>query len=139
MQVGVIAIHATKHPVGRDLQGKPFPQDVCDEIAEALHDRDWRQNVPRGAMVATAVLAGAFKCGSQFTTPSGIRMVKVVDRWGTDASIDEIRIDRVGNFSPGRWAWWITGAKPIHPPIVASGTNLVPWPWVTPISLDVSN
>ncbi len=139
LRVGIIAIHATKRPVGKDLQCKPFAQDVCDEIADALRDRDWKQNVPRGALVATAVLAGAFQCGTEYITSRGIRMVRVVDRWGTHANVDEIQIDSVGSFLPGRWAWWITGTRLIDPPIDAPGRNLVPWHWVTNVALDVSN
>lgn len=142
LKVGeTIATHATKyqkHPIGKDLHGKPFTQDVYDEIAEALHDRDWKQNVPRGKIVPTAVLAGAYQCGAEFITPSGVRMAKVVDRWGIYANIGEIRIDTVGDFSPGRWAWRITGAKPIHPLVEASGSNLVPWFWVIRAGLDAN-
>jgi hypothetical protein len=65
-------------------------------------------------------------------------MAKVVDRWGIYANIGEIRIDTVGDFSPGRWAWRITGAKPIHPLVEASGSNLVPWFWVIRAGLDAN-
>ena len=83
LKVGeTIATYATKyqkHPIGKDSYCA-FTQDVYDEIAEALHDRDWKQNVPRGKIVATAVLAGAYQCGAEFITPSGSPHGLAVDR-----------------------------------------------------------
>ncbi len=64
-------------------------------------------------------------------------MAKTVERWGICANIEAIPIDRVGDFSPGRWAWWITQATPVSPFVPASGHQWR-WFWETHVALDVT-
>lgn len=86
-----IAIHAAKKPVSKD-------------------DREWAMRVgvadlPLGAIVCTALLAGAYRCPDL-----------------------EVEADEFGDYAPGRWAWLLTDIERFEPAIPARGAQGL-WDW----------
>ena len=53
-----IAIQAAKRPCLIDME-----QEVADDITEAFGFCNWNHRLPRGVVVCTAKLVGAYRCG----------------------------------------------------------------------------
>ncbi len=91
-----VAIHAAKKVVSAD-------------------DREWARrcgvtgDLPLGAVVCTAILAGAYRMGVEERVP------------GSRPLGNAFRTDEFGDYSPGRWAWWLTDIEPLVPPIQRRG------------------
>ena len=138
-KVGIIgkrvAIHATKKRMGRDLHDRPISEEFRRAVAAFLGDPNWEWNLRLGAVVATAVLVGAFECGDRHMGSEGEQTVLVTDRMaGSDPSVAAIQTDPFGDFSRGRWAWRFEDARPIYPPIPARGYQYI-WHWTLPPGL----
>lgn len=107
-----IALHAAARPVGPDT-------------------RKWAERagaplLPLGQVIATAVLAAAYRLGPD-TTGSGQHRVHA--RIGPfSARRDLIKADQFGNFTPGRWVWYFTGPERLTPPAFARGDRGI-WQW----------
>lgn len=91
-----IAIHAAKRFPDTVEMG-PGLRAVCN----ATFGTRWRELLPRGAFVCTAVLTG--QGPTELVTPIG-----VVDRYADD-------------WTPGRWAWLLTQVERFDVPIPANG------------------
>jgi hypothetical protein len=52
----------------------------------------------------------------------------VLDQFGTP---DEREL---GDYGPGRWAWYLTGARPLAAPVPAKGALWL-WEWTPPADL----
>ncbi len=93
-----IAIHAAKAIETADVRGRARHH----QIAAALNDPEWDENVPRGAVVCTAILDHAAQVHGPerhgHVTVAGNHLV-AVDEWGGSA-----RADGCG-FS-GTWNQW---------------------------------
>jgi hypothetical protein len=76
-------------------------------IADALGRHDWIRSLPRGTIVATAVLAASHPA-------------------------DSVKSDLFGDYRPGRWAWWLADVRPVQTPIPARGRQMIGWQWVVP-------
>lgn len=100
-----IAIHAAKKAVDADNR-EWARRHGCDDL-------------PLGAVVCTARLHGAYQIGSRDlliqSVPGSARMC------GTDE-------DEFGDYSPGRWMWWLTDIERFYPPIPARGMQGF-WNW----------
>ena len=111
-----IAIHAAKAIETSDMRGRRRH----GRIAAVLNDPEWEKNVPRGAVVCTAILDHA----AQVTgleqdgkvTVAGNRLV-AVDEWG--------------DFGPGRWLWFLRDVEPVDPPVPVRGHQGF-WNWEYP-------
>ena len=108
-----IAIHA-----GRTVVLNPGHEAV-EAIADIYGAGQWRRDIPRGAVVATAILAGAQKVsclrdGIAYVEPSG----------------QAIPADPYGDFSPGCWLWLLTDIRAIEP-VPARGHQRL-WRWTPP-------
>ena len=111
---GPLAIHAAKH-VDLDAYRE-------DAIRSALSEHGYTSdNLPTGAVVATAVLSDC---------------VKSVDTW-TDGYVLENGVYiyspeyEVGDFTPGRYAWELTEVEGLQKPIPAKGKQGF-WNWNLP-------
>ncbi len=91
-----IAIHAARRPFNpaRDVDAA-----TCQDMNRALarHGLVW-SDLPRGAIVCTAVLANAVQAGR-----------------------DEEAPDRFGDYSEGRWVWHLVDILPVDPPVAFQG------------------
>lgn len=89
-----IALHAGKHaPPLREFEGTA----VADAM-EKLLGPDWYAEMPRGAVVATAIVSGYGRTGHG----SGV--------W-----------DPYGDYSPGRYFWLLRDVELVHPPVECRG------------------
>lgn len=107
-----VAIHAAK---------KAVPSD----------DRDWAIRcgvpvIPLGAVVCTAVLAGAYQCGP---TRDGCAALLNVT-WGSQTALVHagVPVDEFGDYASGRWAWLLTNIEEFDVPIPATGHQGL-WDW----------
>ncbi len=112
-----------------------FPADVADEITEAFGFCSWNHRLPRGVIVCTAVLSGAYKCGpTYFSKTLGSNQVVLVEHaQGSNESIGTIPIgtiprDNFGDYGLGRWAWLLTDVQPLDPPVPERGRQRW-WTW----------
>jgi hypothetical protein len=100
-----IAIHAAKKAVNAD-------------------DRQWATDcgvdaLPFGAVVCTAVLAGAYECGGVAApAPPTVMTCRQVPG---SPNKPFLRVDEYGDYASGRWAWWLTDIEPLDPPVAMRG------------------
>ena len=115
-----IAVHAAKLVVRE-------PGPAIDAAMVGRMGEDWRRVIPTGMVVATATLAGMAR----------VERVNLVDGYaahepGTEAggAIGKGRtcIDPWGDFSPGRWLWFLTEVRPLPEPVPAIGRQSF-WRW----------
>ena len=108
-----IAIHAAKAIETSDVRGRERHR----LIAAALDDPEWDGNVPRGAVVCTAVL-------------DHTALVTGLERDGQVVAGNGhlVPVDEWGDFSPGRWLWFLRGVEPMDPPAPARGRQGF-WNW----------
>ena len=108
-----IAIHAAKAIEKADVRGR----GRHELIAAALNDPEWDRNIPRGAVVCTAVLDHA-------------ALVTGLERDGQVVAGNGhlVPVDEWGDFGPGRWLWFLRGVEPVDPPVPARGRQGF-WNW----------
>ena len=97
-----VAIHAAARKCFMD-----FDQETVDAITEAFGQCGWNYSLPRGVIVATAILAE--------TIP-----------------VERIEADPFGDYTPGRFAWRLKDVRPVRPHIAAKGRQQIGWDWVVP-------
>ncbi len=95
---GGIAIHAAKR-----LEAVSIADELA-ELCERAFGADWRSSLPRGAIVATAELAGVW--------PTARAM-----RRGMIGATEFV----CGNYAPGRYAWQLESVRAIEPPVPYRG------------------
>ena len=111
-----IALHAGKQVIkSRNGLGAG-----TSEIMNTLYGTDWSDKIPRGAVVATARLADA-------------RRVLALDLKTGTATLDKalartVQADPYGDFSRGRWLWFLEDVQPCNPPVPAKGAQGL-WNW----------
>ena len=108
-----IAIHAAKAIETADVRNR----ERHHRIAAALNDPEWEKNIPRGAVVCTAILDHTAQVhGPEHNgqvTVSGNHLV-AVDEWG--------------DFGLGRSLWFLRDVEPVDPPAPARGRQWF-WNW----------
>ncbi len=122
-----IAIHAAVKPI--QAVWRMLPRAVREAIALAFARAgitDPLEFLPHGAVVCTAVLAGAYECDG----PLPDRASVAVRRWTSGSEPRRsIAIDPFGgDYSPGRWAWLLTDVEPLPQPLPAKGKQGW-WEW----------
>lgn len=118
-----IAIHAAVRPI--QATWRMLPWVVREAIMLAFTRAgitDPLDCLPHGAVVCTAVLAGAYQCGTVFGDA-----VNVTNRRGT-VTVRSIQANSFGDYSPGRWAWLLTDVEAIPEPVPAKGKQGW-WEW----------
>jgi hypothetical protein len=121
-----IAIHAAVRKPDKLTGGIP-PEawaPAIDALSASIGDFSWH-DLPRGAVVCTAVLAGAYRLGdSIFPGRADVVEFRGPSHWDRD----DINIDPFGDYSPGRWAWLLTDVQRLDPPVPARGKQGW-WEW----------
>jgi hypothetical protein len=92
-----IAIHAARRPV-----------EPLAAAAAVLGGRD----LPRGAVVCTAILIGAYRLGEGGLVTDAVR--------GSPPLLF-VPPDPFGDYAPGRWAWHLVEVAALDPPAPARG------------------
>lgn len=121
-----IAIHASQKLIRETLIGVDLV--TSDRMGRALFgDRlATFDSLPFGAVVCTAVLAGAYACGAMRLADGGrTPLLTSVNR---SPLRDYLTPDLFGDYSPGRWAWWLRDVEPVDPPVKVKGHQKF-WPW----------
>ena len=117
----VIAIHAGKRVVRR-------PGECIERELRAHWIEDWSRTIPTGAVVATATLAGMARV--EYVDPiSGRAMHEAVTETGCAAGRGRTGIDPWGDFSAGRWLWFLDHVMALREPVPAVGRQGF-WRWV---------
>ena len=102
-----VAIHAAARACFTDLD-----QETLDDIEEAFGRCSWNHWLPRGCIVATAVLAESIQA-------------------------KKVKADSFGGYTPGRWAWRLEEVRPIIPHIAAKGRQQIGWDWAIPEGVQI--
>ena len=89
-------------------------------MMNTLYGPDWSDRIPRGEVVATARLAD-------------VRRVLALDLEAARATLagsptGTVLADPYGDFSPGRWLWFLADVQPCNPPVPARGAQGL-WNW----------
>lgn len=118
-----IAIHAGK-TLRAIIEAQREPLEMDQAIADALDlpIARWR-NLPLGAVVCTAKLAGAYKSAG-----IGTDLVWIAQSVRGSAETPIIKPDYVGDYSRGRWLWYLTDVERLDPPVPARGAQGF-WDW----------
>ena len=119
------------HPVGalvgiEGLAGRPGHTIRVNDT-----DRPWKTlaDYPLGAVVATAVIGSIGRVNPWHEAPPGFVCVDVLT--ADAAGFGTAKADEYGDFSPGRWLWFLEDVEPIDPPILAKGRQGF-WNWHDP-------
>ena len=115
-----IAIHAAKLVVRE-------PGPAIDAAMVGLMGEDWRRVIPAGMVVATATLAGMARV-ERANLADGYATHEPGTEAGCTVGKGKSRIDPWGDFSPGRWLWFLTEVKPLPEPVPAIGRQSF-WRW----------
>lgn len=115
-----IAIHAGKRLV---LQ----PGDAIERELRALSGEDWRVIIPTGAVLATAVLAGMARV-ARADLLEGCAVHDDGTEIGCAAGRGRTPIDPWGDFSCGRWLWFLDDVEALPKPVPAVGHQGF-WRW----------
>ena len=105
-----VAIHAGKKVVTEDLA----PEIV--EIMRRQYGADWPTSIPRGAIVATAVLADCLQV-KYYERRYGMAYCQR-ERQGPDIVV---KADPYGLFTVGRWLWMLQDIQKVDPPVPCRG------------------
>jgi hypothetical protein len=130
-----IAIGAAARKIGRNDWGKRFPAAAWAPSIDALQpvydDFNWN-DLPRGAIVATAVLAGAYQV--MCIRDGDVRWLELrIAKGVCENSLPPpdggaIPGDLFGDYSEGRWAWLLTDVRRLAEPAPAKGKQGW-WEW----------
>ena len=110
-----IAIHAGKNVVGPQLLNRNTRQAIA-----RLFGEEWKKDIPKGAVVATALLKDARQVGVQRYVGRVLASSPSYTGW--------IEPDPYGDFSTGRWLWFLMDVEPCNPPVPAVGHQGL-WDW----------
>ena len=116
-----IAVHAGKRLVRQP--GERIERELLAQWGE-----DWRVNIPTGAVVATATLAGMAQV-EYVDPPSGHAVHDPGTEVGSIAGMGRTPVDYWGDFSVGRWLWFLNDVGALPEPVPAIGRQSL-WRWV---------
>ena len=95
------------------------------EMMNTLYGTDWSELIPRGKVVATARLADARRVVALELETGRARL--------SGSPARTVLADPYGDFSPGRWLWFLEDVQPCNPPVPARGAQGL-WNWEPPAS-----
>ena len=96
-----IAIHAAKRSIEYTRLRQPVYENLAGSIPQRMGGQD-----PLGAVVCTAVLSKAAMCSSLYVVNGDI-VPMPVDPWG--------------DFTIGRWMWFLEDIERLDPPVPVKG------------------
>ena len=115
-----IAIHAGKRVVRKS--GVAVENQMRARLGE-----DWHRTIPAGAVLATAVLAGM--AGVDYVDlQTGYAVHDLSTEDGCAVGLGQTRTDPWGDFSPGRWLWFLADVEALANPAPAIGHQSF-WHW----------
>ena len=115
-----IAVHAGKRVVRQP--GVPVERELRAHLGQ-----DWRQTLPVGAVLATVTLAGMARV--EYVDPmTGYAIHDVRTEIGCAAGLGWTQTDPWGDFSPGRWLWFLGDVRRLPEPVPAVGHQSF-WRW----------
>ncbi|OAN53857.1 hypothetical protein A6A04_13270 [Paramagnetospirillum marisnigri] len=123
-----IAIHAAVRKCC--LDDLELDVESAEMISDALGKSAWNHTLPHGAVVCTAVLAGAYKVASLVEDEAG-GTIALFDLNATlkgspfSSSLD---VDPFGDYSVGRWCWLLKDVQRLPEPVPAKGKQGW-WEW----------
>ena len=116
-----IAIHAGRRVVRQ-------PGEAIERELRVHWGDDWRLNMPMGAVVATATLAGMARV-EHVNPVTGHAVHDIGTETGCAVGAARTRIDPWGYFSSGRWLWFLADVKALPEPAPAVGRQSF-WHWI---------
>ena len=115
-----IAIHAGKRVVRKS--GVTVENQMRARLGE-----DWHRTIPAGAVLAIAVLAG-MGSGDYVDLQTGYAVHDLSTEDGCAVGLGQTRVDPWGDFSPGRWLWFLADVEALANPVPAIGHQSC-WHW----------
>lgn len=115
-----LAIHASRRRPDPDAWVPWEIEEISAATGSAMLD------LPLGAVVATALVAGAYRSSGCIIGAPGF--VGLNGSQNGSPARAEIAMDDWGDFSWGRWLWVLDEIEAISPPIPARGMQGV-WEW----------
>ena len=115
-----IAVHAGRRLVRR-------PGDAVERELRARLGENWRANISTGAVVATAVLAGMARV-ARIDPLTGHAVHDPGTEVGCAMGVGRTPVDPWGDFSPGRWLWFLDDVEAPPDPVPAVGRQSF-WRW----------
>ena len=116
-----IAVHAGKRLVRQ-------PGDAIEQELRAQWGEDWREIIPTGAVLATAVLAGMTQV-EHIDLQEGCAVHDPGTEVGCAVGAGRTSVDPWGDFSAGRWLWFLDDVEVLLEPVPAVGRRSF-WRWV---------
>ncbi len=110
-----IAIHAGRK---REVSGNLHPESLRAVLD--LYGVGWGDRIPLGAVVATALLMDARQVRFQHYAGRVLASSPSYTGW--------VEPDPYGDFSTGRWLWFLMDVEPCNPPVPAVGHQGL-WDW----------
>lgn len=123
-----IAIHAAVRPI--QATWRTLDYATCEAITMAFTKAGIKGDLgqlPHGAVVCTAVLAGAYQCKG-FVTEGGVLSVRTERFRHSPTEFPILPVDPFGDFSPGRWLWHLADVQRLPEPVPAKGKQGW-WTW----------
>ena len=105
--------------------GKTLDVDSCEAWWDELGQPQGATNLPRGAVVCTAVLDGAYRSSGHFESPHWVGVYDWVHGSTRRGIVDS---DEYGDFSIRRWLWVLRDIEPLEEPVKARGRQGL-WEW----------
>ena len=115
-----IAIHAGKKIVKQ-------PGCLVEKEMLVRIGRDWRRAIPSGVVLATATLTGMARV-KQVNPTTGHAVHDGSTEVGCAVGLGQTRIDSWGDFSPGRWLWFLADVRALPVPSPTIGHQSF-WRW----------
>lgn len=116
----VIAVHAGKRTVRR-------PGDCIEQKLRVRLGEDWIRTIPAGAVLTTGTLAGMARV--EYVDPmTGHAVHDGRTEMGCAVGVGRTLIDPWGDFSSGRWLWFLDDMEVLPEPVPAVGHQGF-WRW----------
>ena len=119
-----LAIHAGRRRLRVNERTAPeLHRAITESNLAREYGPDWHGKLPRGAVVATALVTGLFYVARRRGDQLALE--------GYGESPGDVRPDPWGDFRPGRWIWTLRDVVRLDPPVPAIGGRKI-WRWEPP-------